>query len=45
MTLVVGIVVGVGMILFLRWISLQFDHVPLNVEEEEEEEYLDWQDC
>lgn len=44
MNLVVGIVVGVGMIMFLRWLSLQFDQVPPEVEEEEEE-YLDWQDC
>lgn len=44
MTLLVGIVIGIGSIMFLRWVSLQFDSIPPEIEEEEEEDW-DWKDC
>jgi len=44
MNLLVGIVIGIGSIMFLRWISLQFDSAPPEIEEEEEEDW-DWMDC
>ena len=43
MILLVGIVIGIGSIMFLRWISLQFDSTPPEIEEEEED--WDWKDC
>ena len=44
MTLLVGIVIGIGSIMFLRWVSLQFDSAPPEIDEEEEEDW-DWKDC
>lgn len=44
MTLLVDIVIGIGCIVFLRWLSLQFDSAPPEIEEEEEEDW-DWKDC
>jgi hypothetical protein len=43
MTLLVGIVIGIGSIMFLRWVSLQFDSTSPEIEEEEED--WDWKDC
>ena len=44
MNLIVGIVIGIGSIMFLRWVSLHLDSAPPEIEEEEEEDW-DWKDC